>query len=161
MGVVNKTFGESWKRGKLITVLAAALLAVLAAVVLAASPAFAQETTSQAPSQGGQYGVSPGEAGTTTVNFALTTNGTPPADATFFAQTVQGIAVQLTDGDGVYTGSYTYNTQAFPEGHRSRSYRARGRRRARGTCSAPASRRRRSRTSAWSHRRTETPCPPA
>ncbi len=118
MGVVNKTFGESWKRGKLTTALAAALLAVLAAVVLAASPAFAQETTSQAPSQGGQYGVSPGEAGTTTVNFALTTNGTPPADATFFAQTVQGIAVQLTDpdGDGVYTGSYTYNTQAFPEG---------------------------------------------
>jgi hypothetical protein len=66
------------------------LLAAAATVVLVtAAPAFAQQNE-------------------VTVNFELTVEGTPPADATFFGQyPVEGTSVRLTDpdGDGVYTGS--------------------------------------------------------
>jgi len=66
------------------------LLAAAATVALvAAAPAFAQQNK-------------------VTINFELTVEGTPPADATFFGQyPVEGASVRLTDpdGDGVYTGS--------------------------------------------------------
>jgi len=66
------------------------LLAAAATVALvAAAPAFAQQNEA-------------------TINFELTVEGTPPADATFFGQyPVEGASVRLTDpdGDGVYTGS--------------------------------------------------------
>ncbi len=66
------------------------LLLVAATVALvAAAPAFAQQNE-------------------VTINFELTVEGTPPADATFFGQyLVEGATVRLTDpdGDGVYTGS--------------------------------------------------------
>jgi hypothetical protein len=66
------------------------LLAAAATVALvAAAPAFAQQNE-------------------LTINFELTVEGTPPADATFFGQyPVEGASVRLTDpdGDGVYTGS--------------------------------------------------------
>ena len=67
------------------------LLLVAATVALvAAAPAFAQQNE-------------------VTINFELTVEGTPPADATFFGQEglVEGATMRLTDpdGDGVYTGS--------------------------------------------------------
>ncbi len=48
-----------------------------------------------------------------TIDFELTVEGAPPADATFFGQNLaQGTAVRLTDpdGDGVYTGSMSSGT---------------------------------------------------
>ncbi|QIN79852.1 hypothetical protein GBA65_16420 [Rubrobacter marinus] len=76
------------------------LFLLVAAMTLAlAVPGFAQsETTQQEP---------------VTLEFELTIEGLPPADATFFGQVGSGmrdVREQLTDadGDGVYTGSVEY-----------------------------------------------------
>jgi LPXTG-motif cell wall-anchored protein len=87
-----------------------ALVGTLVVLLAAAVPALAQQGSPTLPV---------GATGDTkTVNFELTVEGTPPADSTFYAQTVQGAGVFLTDpeGDGIYTGSFTFATANFPEG---------------------------------------------
>lgn len=70
------------------------LVAAAATALVAAAPALAQQNE-------------------VTIEFELTVEGEPPADATFFGQyLVEGATVQLTDpdGDGVYTGSMSGGT---------------------------------------------------
>jgi hypothetical protein len=77
-------------------------------VIMAAAPAFAQEASQQ------QYGVEQ-----RSLNFELTVQGTPPADATFFGQgPLIGLPVQLVapDGDGTYVGNTTIEVTVNPDG---------------------------------------------
>ncbi len=70
------------------------LVTAAATALVAAAPALAQQNE-------------------VTIQFELTVEGEPPADATFFGQyLVEGATVQLTDpdGDGVYTGSMSGGT---------------------------------------------------
>lgn len=88
--------GSPGRKGVAVRMKSRLLLVVAAAVValVTAAPAFAQ-----------QYEV--------TINFELTVEGAPPADATFFGEyLVEGATVRLTDpdGDGVYTGTMSGGT---------------------------------------------------
>ena len=65
-------------------------LVTIAKVIMVAAPAFAQEASQQ------QY-----EVEHRSLNFELTVQGTPPADARFFGQgPLIGLPVQLVDPDG-------------------------------------------------------------
>jgi len=77
-------------------------------VVMAAAPAFAQEASQQ------QYKVEQ-----RSLNFELTVQGTPPADAMFFGQgPLMGLPVQLVDldGDCIYTANTAVKVTVNPDG---------------------------------------------
>jgi hypothetical protein len=103
-------FIKGKKEARLMPKRLVALVGTLVVLLAAAVPALAQQGSPTLPV---------GATGDTkTVNFELTVEGTPPADATFYAQTVQGAGTFLTDpdSDGIYTGSFTFATANFPEG---------------------------------------------